>query len=71
MTCGEREAVADYIGRVEKEWRSGQATEHSYRPMLKELVEALLPRVLVIRRGNGRSACQDGCAHEGAGWLKF
>ena len=48
MTGGEREAVVGYIGKVEKEWRSGQATEHSYRPMLKELVEALLPRVLVI-----------------------
>ena len=45
MTEAQRGAIAAYVGKVEKEWRSGQATEHSYRPMLKELVEALLPRV--------------------------
>ena len=48
MTAEQRTAIADYIGRIEKEWRSGQTTEHSFRPMLKELVETLLPRVLVI-----------------------
>ena len=44
----EREAIAVYVEKIGREWRSGQATEHTYRPMLKELFEALLPRVLVI-----------------------
>lgn len=44
----EREAIAGYVEKIGREWRSGQATEHTYRPMLKELFEALLPRVLVI-----------------------
>lgn len=48
MTGEQRAAIADYIERVEREWRSGQATEHTYRPMLKELVETLLPQVLAI-----------------------
>ena len=48
MTDSEREAIAGYIEKVGREWRSGQATEHTYRPMLKELVEALLPRVTAV-----------------------
>ena len=48
MTDFEREAIAGYVEKIGREWRSGQATEHTYRPMLKELFEALLPRVLVI-----------------------
>lgn len=48
MTSEQRETIANYIGKVEKEWKTGQATEHSYRPMLKGLMEALLPRIMVI-----------------------
>ena len=48
MTAEQQTAIADYIEKVGREWRSGQATEHTYRPMLKELVEALLPRVTAV-----------------------
>ena len=42
------QTVAAYVRRIEAEWKTGSATEHSYRPMLKELVEALLPRVTAL-----------------------
>ena len=42
MIGEQRESIADYIEKVGREWRSGQATEHTYRPMLKVLVESLL-----------------------------
>ena len=48
MTGEQRTAIVGYIEKVGREWRSGQATEHTYRPMLKELVETLLPRVVAV-----------------------
>ena len=31
------QTVVAYVRRIEAEWKTGSATEHSYRPMLKEL----------------------------------
>ena len=42
------ERIGAYIRKVEDEWKSGRATEHTYRPMLKELVEALMTRITVV-----------------------
>lgn len=33
MTGGEREAIVDHVEKVGREWRSGQATEHTCRPL--------------------------------------
>ena len=35
--------IKEYVGAVALELKSGVATEHSYRPCLKALLEALLP----------------------------
>lgn len=35
----------DYLNLILKEFKSGHATEHSYRPALKQYLEALLPNV--------------------------
>ncbi len=40
--------VRDYVNAVARELKSGVATEHSYRPCLKALLEALLPGVVVV-----------------------
>ena len=48
MTNEQKEKIISYVQAIEAEWKTGQATEHTYRPMLKRLVEDLLPRVLVI-----------------------
>ena len=42
------EVINAYLRKVESEWKTGQATEHTYRPMLKELLEHLLPKMMVI-----------------------
>ena len=40
--------IFDYLKKIESEWKTGEATEQSYRPMLKQLLEGLLPGVMVI-----------------------
>jgi predicted helicase len=35
----------DYIGLIQKEFKGGRATEHSYRPALKQFVESLLTSI--------------------------
>ena len=40
--------VRDYLAEVTAQWKTGQATEHSYRPALKTLLEGLLDKVIVI-----------------------
>lgn len=37
--------IKEYVGAVARELKSGVATEHSYRPCLKALLEALLPGI--------------------------
>ena len=41
-------ALAAYFAEINGQYRTGNATEHSYRPALKTLLEALLPGVTVI-----------------------
>lgn len=40
--------VRKYLAEVAVQWKTGQATEHSYRPALKTLLEGLLRNVIVI-----------------------
>lgn len=40
--------VLNYLKEVERQWQTGQATEHSYRPALAMLLRELLPDVTVI-----------------------
>ena len=40
--------VRAYLSEVTAQWKTGQATEHSYRPALKTLLEGLLQKVIVI-----------------------
>jgi Type ISP C-terminal specificity domain len=41
-------ALSDYRDSVEQEMATGQATEHTYRPALKALIEALEPKLHAI-----------------------
>lgn len=41
-------AVAAYVSALSSEWKTGVATEHTYRPHLKALLETLLPRLAAV-----------------------
>ena len=40
--------LTQYLEKIASEYKTGRATEHSYRPYLKDLVESLLPGVTAI-----------------------
>lgn len=40
--------VVGYIKELNAQYKTGKATEHSYRPALKELLQSLLPKMTVI-----------------------
>lgn len=40
--------LTQYLEKIASEFKTGRATEHSYRPYLKDLVESLLPGVTAI-----------------------
>ena len=40
--------VVEYIKELNAQYKTGKATEHSYRPALKELLQSLLPKMTVI-----------------------
>ena len=42
MTNEQKEKIISYVQAIEAEWKTGQVTEHTYRPMLKRLVEELV-----------------------------
>ncbi|MBP5545566.1 MAG: N-6 DNA methylase [Kiritimatiellae bacterium] len=43
-----REAIDRYLGEVAAQWKSGVATEHSYRPALQRLLAAAFPSATVV-----------------------
>lgn len=43
-----KESLINYLNQVNKEYSSGQAREHSYRPFLKELIESVNERIHAI-----------------------
>ncbi|MDR1337484.1 MAG: N-6 DNA methylase [Rickettsiales bacterium] len=38
----------NYISAIEREWKTGEANEHTYRPHLKKLLESLNPDIIAI-----------------------
>lgn len=42
------QVVKEYLKRLNAEWKLGLSTEHTFRPMLKDLVTELIPGVKVI-----------------------
>jgi len=40
--------ISDYLAEVQAKFATGQATEHSYRPALQKLFEAIDPTLSVI-----------------------
>ena len=40
--------LSKYIKELNAQFQTGKATEHSYRPALKELLQSLLPKMTVI-----------------------
>lgn len=48
MTDEDTNLVRKYLSEITAQWRTEQATEHSYRLALKSLLEALLRNVIVI-----------------------
>ena len=45
-----------YITQLNAQYVTGKATEHSYRPLLKNLLEDLLPKLNIINEPK-RQAC--------------
>ena len=41
------ENLKQYINELNKQYKTGIAREHSYRPALKELLQGLLPKMVV------------------------
>ena len=48
--------ISAYISELNRQYASGNATEHSYRPALKSLSETLLPDLTIINEPK-RTAC--------------
>ncbi|MBI5775077.1 MAG: N-6 DNA methylase [Verrucomicrobia bacterium] len=48
--------LADYLRKLERTLRRGDATEHTHRPALKELLESLDSRIVAVNEPK-RSAC--------------
>lgn len=48
--------AAEYLKSLERAWKRGDATEHTHRPALKELLESLVARVTAVNEPR-RSAC--------------
>ncbi|MFA5816276.1 MAG: type ISP restriction/modification enzyme [Bacteroidales bacterium] len=48
--------IQDYLNNLQKHVKSGFATEHTYRPDLKDLIEALLPGIMATNEPT-RIAC--------------
>ena len=40
--------ISEYIKELNAQYQTGKATEHSYRPALKELLQTLLPQMTII-----------------------
>jgi len=50
------DSTNEYLHSIESAFATGQATEHTYRPALKRLLESLLPAVIATNEPK-RSAC--------------
>lgn len=42
------QVVREYLKRLNAEWKLGLSTEHTFRPMLKDLVTELIPGIKVV-----------------------
>lgn len=49
-------SIKEYISEIQRNYGTGSATEHSYRPALKDLLSTLLPDLLVVNEPK-REAC--------------
>ena len=49
--------LRDYVARVERAYRDGNATEHTYRPDLKTLLEHLAPGTTATNEPKRRTDC--------------
>jgi hypothetical protein len=49
--------VAEFIRQVGETWKTQKATEHSYRPALKTLFDALKPGEITATNEPKRNAC--------------
>ena len=43
------DSLKQYIDELNKQYKTGIAREHSYRPALKDLLQSLLPKMVVTR----------------------
>ncbi len=44
----DKESIHAYIGEIARQFATGAATEHSYRPALQRLLSAAIPRAIVV-----------------------
>ena len=48
--------ITEYITELDRQYRTGVATEHTYRPALQKLLSAMLPQ-LIVSNEPARQAC--------------
>ena len=48
--------LKEYIGEIDRQFRTGIAREHSYRPALQQLISSMLPH-LTVTNEPARIAC--------------
>ena len=42
------ELIQSYLAEIEKQYKSGHATEHSYRPALQNLIEGINSKIHAV-----------------------
>ena len=55
-TSAETNAIAAYVAEIDRIWRTGSATEHSYRGALQQMLAALMPGLTVLNEPK-KQAC--------------
>lgn len=49
--------IKEYIASIDKQWRTGSATEHSYRGQLQQYVQNILGKDFTVVNEPSRSEC--------------
>ena len=49
-------AITAYVAEIDRIWRTGNATEHSYRGALQQMLAALMPGLTVLNEPK-KQAC--------------
>ena len=53
--------LKEYIGEIDRQFRTGIAREHSYRPALQQLISSMLPHLTVTNEPARKSSRSPFC----------